>query len=224
MTTSTDIGQSIKELREARGMPKSELARRAGTTRNTLYRIETGRMAPSWPMVEKIAHALTVSAGDVHAEAKWSSLLQFFYGDVFSEKALRAKLEEVERFIEYALVRAEYWEQELERGRMEEYATYKSAHKLADLAVDEFSSFNGWLVDKGPARNLLMLLDHGLYLEIGEEYDALIDALIERTTRTQCMLFAHAEDLAVTEAQKDAIAAKRREMNASNTQLARRSA
>ena len=38
------------------------------------------------------------------------------------------------------------------------------------------------------------------------------------------MLFANAEDLTVTEAQKDEIATKRREADASNAQLARRSA
>jgi hypothetical protein len=112
----------------------------------------------------------------------------------------------------------------LERGRTEEYATYKSAHNLAVLAVDEFSSLNRWLVDNGPARDLLVVLEYGLNPEIGEEYGALVDDLIERTTRTQRMLFAHAEDLAATEAQKDEIASKRRETDASNVQFARRSA
>lgn len=75
MANPTDIGQRIKELREARGMPKSELARRAGTTRNTLYRVESGRTAPSSTMVEQIARGLNVDPGELYPKARRRSLL-----------------------------------------------------------------------------------------------------------------------------------------------------
>ncbi len=142
------------------------------------------------------------------------------------EEERRTKLTEVENFIhEYAFARADYWERELERGRDKEHRTAASAYNLALLAVDEFSSFYGWLFDHGPARPLLVAMEHGSGLEIADEYDALIDALVDRITQTQRMLFAHARRLAETEAQRNEIAAKLRESEtALNANAGRRSA
>jgi transcriptional regulator with XRE-family HTH domain len=219
MTTPTDIGRRIKELREARGMPKSELARRAKTTRNTLYRIESGRVAPSSPIVEKIARALEVAPGDLYPTAMWRSLVQSPSDDVFSvEGAVRVRLGEVERCVQYALDRAEYYKQRLERGRSKEYATYDGAYNLAVFAVDEFSSFFGWLYN-GPAHTLWEAIQNGVELEIEEAYVVLIVKLISSIRMTTSILFENAEKLAETEAQKEKIVAKAREMNDSDVQL-----
>jgi excisionase family DNA binding protein len=151
-------------------------------------------------------------AREVRPKVQRRSPLEPSFNDVLAEEERHAKLAEVKSFIhEYAFARANYWEQELERGRTKEYRTAASAHNLAILAVDEFSSFNRWLFDHGPARPLLVAMEHGGGLEIADEYGALIDALVERITRTQRMLFANAERLAETEAQRDEIAARRLE-------------
>lgn len=64
-----NIGERIQELREARGMPKAELARRARTTRNTLYRIEAGKTRPSAAMVEQLARGLDLEPGELFKNA-----------------------------------------------------------------------------------------------------------------------------------------------------------
>jgi transcriptional regulator with XRE-family HTH domain len=65
-----NIGRRIQELRESRGMSKSELARRGGTTRNTLYRIEAGKTKPSSAMVAQIARGLDLDPGELFPKAE----------------------------------------------------------------------------------------------------------------------------------------------------------
>jgi transcriptional regulator with XRE-family HTH domain len=55
-----DIGRRVREIREDRGMPRTELARRAGVHRNTLLRLEDGTHMPSVDKVERLANALRV--------------------------------------------------------------------------------------------------------------------------------------------------------------------
>jgi DNA-binding XRE family transcriptional regulator len=50
----------LKEIREWRGMSKSELGRRAGVTYQTILNIESGRNKPSFDVMVKIAQALDV--------------------------------------------------------------------------------------------------------------------------------------------------------------------
>lgn len=232
------IGEKFREVRERQGLKVSEVASRAGLTISGVTSIETGRVKrPAIQTVLRLASALGIDPASlleeefeiavrktfpptVGPQGRLERALERFVAEVRKE-ARHAKLEDLERVIQYALDRAGYWEQELERGRTKEYATYNSAYNLAVLAVDEFSSFIRWLIDHGPARPLLVAMERGDELEIEEEYDALINALIERTTRTQRALFKNAKGLVKTEAQKDEIAAKRQEMDAS-AQLARR--
>jgi transcriptional regulator with XRE-family HTH domain len=232
------IGEKVREVRERQGLKVSEVARRAGLTVSGVTSIETGRVKrPAMQTVLRLASALGIDPANlleeefeiavkktfpptVGPQGRLERALERFVADV-SKEARHAKLEDLEHVIQYALDRADYWEQELERGRTKEYATYNNAYNLAVLAVDEFSSFNRWLLDRGPARPLLVAMEHGDGLEILEEYDALINALIKRTTRTQRVLFKNALALATTEAQRDAIVVKRQEMDAS-AQLARR--
>src|SRR5215208_1009370 len=65
-----NIGRRIQELRESRGMSKAELARRGGTTRNTLYRIEAGKTKPSSAMVAQIARGLDLDPGELFPKAE----------------------------------------------------------------------------------------------------------------------------------------------------------
>jgi transcriptional regulator with XRE-family HTH domain len=232
------IGEKFREVRERQGLKVSEVARRAGLTISGVTSIETGRVKrPAIQTVLRLASALGINPANlleeefeitvrkpisptVESQGRLERALERFVADVRKE-ARHAKLEDLEHVIQYALSRAEYWEKELERGRKKEYATYNSAYKLAALAVDEFSSFNRWLRDRGPAGSLLLAMEREDESEIEDEYDALIEALIERTTRTQRVLLKYVKSLAKTEAQKDEIAAKCQEMGAS-AQLASR--
>ena len=52
------IGRRVREVREDLGMQRTVLARRVGVAENTIYRIETGKRAPSVELLEKIAREL----------------------------------------------------------------------------------------------------------------------------------------------------------------------
>jgi transcriptional regulator with XRE-family HTH domain len=235
---TADIGTRIRDLRRAQGLSQEEVAGRTNIGLKTYSRLEQGRTKdPHYSTLLGIALALGVPVEDLVREPSLTGKaeappagpqgrlereLERFVDNARLELR-RAKLEEVKSCTQYAIDRAQYYKEELERGRTEEYATYKSAYNLAVLAVDEFSSFNRWLFNKGPARPLLVAMEQGVGLEIEEEYDALIDALIDHISLTQLTLFENAAGLAETKPQKERIAAKRGEMAAS-AQFARRSA
>lgn len=57
---------TLKEAREKKGMSMSELARRSGVCRATIYKIEVGNdQARTTSTLEKIANALGVKVRDI---------------------------------------------------------------------------------------------------------------------------------------------------------------
>ncbi len=58
---SATVNGKLTKIREERGMSKSELARRADTTYQTVLNIEQGRYEPGFRTMAKIARALDVS-------------------------------------------------------------------------------------------------------------------------------------------------------------------
>ena len=62
---ATAVNGKLKAIRERRGMSKSELARRADTTYQTILNIESHRYDPSARTLAKIARALEVSVDDL---------------------------------------------------------------------------------------------------------------------------------------------------------------
>ncbi len=54
------IGERIRGLREARGLPQSEIERRTGLLRCYVSRVENGHTVPSIETLEKLARALEV--------------------------------------------------------------------------------------------------------------------------------------------------------------------
>src|SRR6202165_5006776 len=58
--TVENIGQRIRQLRESRAMPQSQLQSRSKVSRSYLSRIESGQMTPSLGTLEKISEALGV--------------------------------------------------------------------------------------------------------------------------------------------------------------------
>jgi transcriptional regulator with XRE-family HTH domain len=232
-----DIGKNIREMRESQGLMVSEVARRAGLTVSGVTSIETGRVQrPAVQTVVRLARALGVEPGDLLKEEPTTvekadapppeSLVQLEpklerLFTLIREEVRNDRLDTVMSCVDLAFRRADYWQQELERGRKREYATYNEAYRLAVLAIDEFSSFYMWLFD-GPARPLWVALEHGVGLEIEEQYNVLIWDLIDRLTRTQFILIEHVGGLAETKAQKDEIAAKRKKVNDLHEKIARR--
>jgi transcriptional regulator with XRE-family HTH domain len=54
------IGERLRMLREAKGMPQSEIERRTGLLRCYVSRVENGHTVPSIETLEKLARALEV--------------------------------------------------------------------------------------------------------------------------------------------------------------------
>lgn len=54
------IGDRLRALREARGLPQSEIERRTGLLRCYVSRVENGHTVPSIETLEKLARALEV--------------------------------------------------------------------------------------------------------------------------------------------------------------------
>lgn len=51
----SNIGQTVKHLRESRGWTQEELGRRANVRQGTISMIECGQSLPSWGLAEKLA-------------------------------------------------------------------------------------------------------------------------------------------------------------------------
>jgi transcriptional regulator with XRE-family HTH domain len=65
-----ELGQRVRDLRDARRLSQARLAQRAGIARNTLNRIENGHLMPTAPVIERLAGALGVEPGDLFASPK----------------------------------------------------------------------------------------------------------------------------------------------------------
>lgn len=65
MVKPTRVTNSIRAVREARGMTQAELARQIGVTRQTLIAIEQGRYSPTLELAFLIARAFGVGLDDL---------------------------------------------------------------------------------------------------------------------------------------------------------------
>jgi len=59
------FGKRVRQLREERFLSMAELATKAGISKNTLFRIETGNYSAIPRTVRKIAEALGVTPGEL---------------------------------------------------------------------------------------------------------------------------------------------------------------
>jgi DNA-binding XRE family transcriptional regulator len=64
----TAMNGQLTKIREARGMSKSELARRADTTYQTILNIEQGRFKPSFEIMSRIARVLGTTLDELARE------------------------------------------------------------------------------------------------------------------------------------------------------------
>jgi len=65
MVKPTRVTNSIRALRDARGLTQAELASRVGVTRQTLIAIEAGRYSPTLELAFQLARAFEVGLDDV---------------------------------------------------------------------------------------------------------------------------------------------------------------
>lgn len=56
--SNNSVGLAIIHVRKSRGLSQSEVERRAGITRNYLYRVECGDLVPSLRNLGRLARAL----------------------------------------------------------------------------------------------------------------------------------------------------------------------
>ena len=65
MVKPTRVINSMRALRDARGLTQAELAARVGVTRQTLIAIETGRYSPTLELAFQLARVFGVGLDDV---------------------------------------------------------------------------------------------------------------------------------------------------------------
>ena len=66
MSTSQNLANNVKRLREAKGLSQEKLARLADVANNTLIKMESGENKnPTLDTLKKVAKALVVSVDDL---------------------------------------------------------------------------------------------------------------------------------------------------------------
>ena len=66
MSTSQNLANNVKKLREAKGLSQEKLARLADVANNTLIKMESGENKnPTLDTLKKVAKALAVSVDDL---------------------------------------------------------------------------------------------------------------------------------------------------------------
>ena len=66
MSTSQNLSNNIKRLREAKGLSQEKLARLADVANNTLIKMESGENKnPTLETIKKVAKALEISVDDL---------------------------------------------------------------------------------------------------------------------------------------------------------------
>ena len=65
MVKPTRVTNSIRALRDTRGLTQAELASRVGVTRQTLIAIEAGRYSPTLELAFQLARVFEVGLDDV---------------------------------------------------------------------------------------------------------------------------------------------------------------
>jgi transcriptional regulator with XRE-family HTH domain len=60
MPTPRQIGRTLKQVREAKGLTQTELAKKAGVSRAYVFRLEAGGADPTVGLLQRLAKALGV--------------------------------------------------------------------------------------------------------------------------------------------------------------------
>lgn len=93
------IGERLRTLREAKGMPQSEIERRTGLLRCYVSRVENGHTIPSIETLEKLARALEVPLFHLFYDAERPPELPLVPGRKTAEEIVAASTPEEVRFL-----------------------------------------------------------------------------------------------------------------------------
>src|SRR5215218_8972316 len=212
---------------EERYLSLSEAAEALDISERTAHRwIKSGKLRSYKPgrdhKIPQSAIIEAIAAGEVRPKAPGRSPSELTFNGLLAEER-RSKLEEAERAVQYSIGRAEWYEQELEHGRLLGDKTAARAadraYILAALAREEFSSLNRWFFNV-VARDLVREIENGNASELVDEFDSLEEAFIERISRTQRMLFNNTHNLKEYYKQKNTLPRlrKTREINIKSPQ------
>jgi excisionase family DNA binding protein len=212
---------------EERHVPLSTVAGRLGVSERTVRRwIKAGKLKATRPgrdyRIPESALRELVEEGEVFPKGRGSSPEPSLFNGLGDER--RYKLEEAKRAAHYIIGRAEWYEQELEGGRVLGSKTAvraaDRAYILAFLAIEEFSSFVRWFFDV-VARDLVKEIEDGNASELVDEFDSLEETFIERISHTQSMLLDNAKGLGEAEDERAAALARLRKRGDSNIKIRR---
>jgi transcriptional regulator with XRE-family HTH domain len=64
METDMNLGESIRKIRQAKGISQGEMQKRTGILRSYLSRVENGHTVPSFATLQRLAGAMGVTLSD----------------------------------------------------------------------------------------------------------------------------------------------------------------
>ena len=64
METELNLGESIRKIRQAKGISQGEMQKRTGILRSYLSRVENGHTVPSFATLQRLAGAMDVTLSD----------------------------------------------------------------------------------------------------------------------------------------------------------------
>jgi transcriptional regulator with XRE-family HTH domain len=118
------FGDTLKDLREQRGMTQKELAEKLGSSKSTISMMENGKRFPSFDMLKNIASALNVAPSALLGEGGDLLLGEMERGQEIGEDARAATLRHAES-------RADLFNFDFEAGYQ------RAIDELASLSEDE---------------------------------------------------------------------------------------
>lgn len=65
--TARQMGKTVRQIRQAKGLSQAELAKRAGLSREYINKIEAGKYDPPLSTINALAEALGVTPGKLMA-------------------------------------------------------------------------------------------------------------------------------------------------------------
>ena len=64
MTSQSNLGESIRKIRQEKGLSQGEMQKRTGILRSYLSRVENGHTVPSFATLQRLASAMNVALAD----------------------------------------------------------------------------------------------------------------------------------------------------------------
>jgi transcriptional regulator with XRE-family HTH domain len=174
-----NIGQRVREAREALGMQRTVLARRVGVAENTIYRIETAKRTPSVELLEKIARELRTEPAEFLREPALSGgkAEALDTGPARSYREVAGKLQAIREGFREEL---DSFERNIARWEQLRKGSGFSKEALREFLLTSESYFRALI---GLARDELTAIVRVLYVEAGFEVgDSLPDEAVRESS------------------------------------------